>query len=185
MIYLFNHVNDFSEELMRRSMRILPKNRLEKALRYRYVIDQKLSIIAYLLLIKGLRDEYGIIEMPEFDYIYNEKPILSEYPNIHFNLSHCKEGVVCIISETPVGIDIQEDTQFDYAVADRVCNEEELRRILTSKWKEREFSKLWSAKESVAKLSGIGIAQNLKNLDISKVRTYEYNSFVISVAIQH
>lgn len=62
--------------------------------------------IAYLLLRYGLRKEYGINENVVLSEGSCGKPYLSNYPFVHFNLSHCDKGVACMISDSAVGIDI-------------------------------------------------------------------------------
>ena len=75
---------------------------------YRFLIDQVLCAKAYILLKNGLRETYGITENPAFEYVKHEKPVLRDYPDIHFNLSHCKHGVLCVIDDKPIGCDIEE-----------------------------------------------------------------------------
>lgn len=183
MIYMFNQINDFTEDLMEKAIQYLPLARQKKIKRYRNVVDQKLGIIAYLLLLKGLREEYGIIKLPELDYLKYGKPVLRDYPHIYFNISHCSEGVVCALYDRPVGIDIQDEVEFDIDVAKQVCSEMELELILASENQGKEFCKIWTAKESIVKLSGRGITQDLKSLDISRVKTICYEKFIISVAV--
>lgn len=182
MIYFFDDLEGLPLELQLRALKIMPKDRREKALSYHHEIDCKLCVVGYLLLIFGIYKEYGILIQPEFEYLNKGKPILKDYPHIHFNISHCRKGVVCILNDMPVGIDIQEELCFDYDFASTVCNSTEMERVLDSCDNNMEFSKLWTAKESVVKLSGEGITQNLKILDISEVECYRYKSVIISVA---
>lgn len=164
MIYLFDQLNSFSDELFWRSLKVVPPQRAQKALSFKYMIDRKLSVIAYLLLIYGIQKEYGILEELVFEFGENEKPYLKNHPNIFFNISHCKSGVVCAISNEEIGIDIEQVTNFDEEVAKYICNETEYNHLIQSPKQSLDFCKLWTAKESAVKLTGKGICTDLKSL---------------------
>ena len=132
MIYLFDKIDSFSDELFWRSVKVIPAERAQKALTFRYMIDRKLSVIAYLLLAYGIKKEYGIFEKLIFEYRENEKPYLKNYPNIFFNISHCKYGVVCAISNTEVGIDMEAVGYYDEGVAKYICNDREYNSLANS-----------------------------------------------------
>ena len=164
MIYLFDNIASFSDELFWRSLKVLPEKRVEKAMKFRKMIDRKLSVIAYLLLVYGLKKEYGIFEELIFGFRENEKPYLRNYPEIFFNISHCKYGVVCAISQKEVGIDIEGIESYDDEVAKYISNEEEYNNLIHSKNPGVEFCKLWTVKESVLKFTGQGICTDLKSV---------------------
>ena len=164
MIYLFDRIASFSDELFWRSLKVIPKERVEKAMKFRNMLDRKLSVIAYLLLVYGLKKEYGIFEELTFGFRENEKPYLRNYPEIFFNISHCKYGVVCAISPKEVGIDIEGIESYDDEVAKYISNEEEYNKLIHSKNPRVEFCKLWTVKESVLKFTGEGICTDLKSV---------------------
>jgi len=164
VIYLFDNIASFSDELFWRSLKVLPEKRVEKAMKFRKMIDRKLSVIAYLLLVYGLKKEYGIFEELIFGFRENEKPYLTNYPDIFFNISHCKYGVVCAISRQEVGIDIEGIESYDDEVAKYICNDEEYNNLIHSKNPAVEFCKLWTVKESVLKFTGEGICTDLKSV---------------------
>ncbi len=87
------------------------------------------------------------------------KPYLRDFPNIHFNISHCSGFVVCAVCDKPVGVDVQQITPFLLPVAKRICNEKELLQISESKNADSDFTKLWTMKEAALKLKGTGIAK--------------------------
>ena len=99
MIYLNDDIAGFDLE---RALPLLSDQRREQALKFRYELGRKTSAMAYLLLCEGLRQEYGIMERPLFEYGEHGKPSIVGHPEIHFNLSHCREAVVCAVSDRPV-----------------------------------------------------------------------------------
>lgn len=141
----------------------IPEWRLRKALSYRFDIDRYLCAGSFLLLEKMLRENFGLCHCPEFSYGEHGKPFLKEYPGIHFNISHCRKGIACAVSDRPVGIDIEE-MQYDALLAQTVLNPEERSLVEMSDEPEVKFTEFWTRKESFLKLSGEGIRDDLKNI---------------------
>lgn len=145
------------------ALRKLPAWRLEKALAYRRPQDRFLCAEAYLLLKEALAQTFGYEGEISFEYGPYGKPSLKERPDIRFNLSHCRSCVACIVSSEEVGIDV-EDIQYDEVLARKVFNAEERRTIAAAQFPDVEFTKLWTMKESLLKLKGTGLRDDLKEL---------------------
>ena len=161
MLYINDHIDNF--DLEKGLAQVSPERR-EYALRYRKRHDQCLCVAAYMLLREGLAKEYGITDMPVFTNGHHGKPQLLGHPDIHFNISHCDEAAACIISDHPVGIDVESIKPFDHDLAAETMNEKEIRDILSSPNPSISFTRLWTMKESLLKLTGEGITNNLHNL---------------------
>ena len=104
MVYIDEHIMDFD---LGAALQLVSKQRREQALRFKFERGQRTCILAYLLLKKALHEEFGITANPVFEYGEHGKPIFVGHPEIHFNLSHCREAVVCAVSDRPVGIDVE------------------------------------------------------------------------------
>lgn len=161
MIYLNDDIAGFDLE---RALPLLSDQRREQALKFRYELGRKTSAMAYLLLCEGLRQEYGIMERPLFEYGEHGKPSIVGHPEIHFNLSHCREAVVCALSDRPVGIDVEAVSHYKESVARYTMNERELREILEAERPDVAFTRLWTMKEAFLKLSGEGLRDDLKSV---------------------
>ena len=113
-----------------------------------------------------MRNDFGISGELTFDYLEHQKPVLRECPNIHFNLSHCKNGVLCVIDDkNPVGCDIEVvDRKVGEALMLRCCSEAELQQIKRATDPVAEFIKLWTIKEAVLKFTGRGLVDDLQGL---------------------
>ncbi|WP_296557841.1 4'-phosphopantetheinyl transferase superfamily protein [uncultured Acetobacterium sp.] len=164
-VYLFDQIETFTDDLYDQSLALLPAERQQKAAAYRQKIDRKLSVLAYVLLNYGLKREYGITEKIEFSYCAKGKPLLTHYPQLHFNLSHCQNGVICAIHRSAVGVDIERVEVYDADLARHVCHERELKLISESDNKALAFAKIWTKKESLLKKTGEGLVDNLKKMD--------------------
>ena len=157
MIYLYDTLENYSDEQYLKHLNALPAWRREKALHYKKLDDRKRSVLAFELLHHSLREEYSINEVPEF--VYNEfgKPSFSNLP-IRFSLSHCKDAVACAVSDHNIGIDVETIVPYNPDVARRVCTAAELEMLEQSANKDVDFIKLWTVKEAISKYEGMGLS---------------------------
>jgi len=160
-------------------------SRREKALKYKHEQGQRECVLAYLLLKRALKEVYGIDENPEIIELEGGKPVLKHHPEIHFNLSHCKEAVACVVSNEPVGVDVERVRNYDKKLARYVLNDEEFEEVEKSDDKAKEFIKYWTKKEAVLKLTGEGIRSDLKTIldrENATFKVTEGERFVCTVA---
>ncbi len=155
MLYLNDDIEHFD---LVRALPLLSSQRLQQCMQYKHEQGRRENAAAYLLLCEGLRQEYGISEPPLFTFGDNGKPLLQDYPHIHFNLSHCCKAVVCVVDSRPVGVDIEVIGRYKESLARYTMNDCELASILASPEPAVAFARLWTMKEAVLKLSGTGIA---------------------------
>ncbi len=123
--------------------------------------------LARRLLQYGLYQEYGItgalhIERTEFG-----KPYLPETPEIYFNYSHSKQGILCGIHREEIGVDIEKIIPYKENLAKKICHPNEWKRMQETQEKDRFLTKLWMAKESYLKYKGTGIRSDLREIDLS------------------
>ena len=161
MLYVNDHLQDFDLAL---ALQQLSGQRREQALKYRYEMGQRTCAAAYLLLCRGLREEYGITELPIFEYSEHGKPSILGHPEIHFNLSHCREAAVCIINDRPVGVDVESVRPLKDSLAEYTMNDAELDEIRQAANPSLQFTRFWTMKEALLKLTGEGINNHLKNV---------------------
>ena len=167
MIYYIDLTGEFDDTKLAALLPYVSAQRRARAEKYLRRSDRVQSILAFLLLRIGLYREYGINQMPIIAYLPNGKPFLAERPDIHFNLSHCKTGVACAVSDGEVGVDIQHYVPFKASVAERIMTAEELLEAETGD-ADAVFTRMWSLTESEGKFTGDGLS-----LDLTKRRTPE------------
>ena len=158
MVYLNDDIAHFDWQA---ALPLLSEQRREQCLKFRHEQGRKTCAAAYLLLCEALRKEYGITELPVFEYGEHGKPVIVGHPDIHFNLSHCREAAICVVSNQPVGVDIETIRPFKEALARYVMNDDELQQINGSAL---EFTKLWTRKEAAVKRSGHGINNEMRHV---------------------
>ena len=116
-----------------------------------------LSTMAFILLQRALREEFGIAEVPEFAFGERGKPYLPDFPDIHFNLSHCPQAVACAVARHPVGVDVERIRPYNDRLARYIASDAEYRAITSHPSPAEAFAALWTRKEACCKLSGQGI----------------------------
>lgn len=146
---------------------LVSQNRKEKIDFYKFDRDKKLSCGVYLLLMK-LLDEEGITK-PIIKTEKYGKAYISNFEDIHFNVSHSNNMISCAISDRPVGTDIEyNDPQIDLNIAKQYFFNSEYENIMKSPNPPDEFFNYWVLKESYMKYTGLGFNLSLNSFEILK-----------------
>lgn len=144
---------------------LVSQNRKEKIDFYKFDRDKKLSCGVYLLLMK-LLDEEGITK-PIIKTEKYGKAYISNFEDIHFNVSHSNNMISCAISDRPVGTDIEyNDPQIDLNIAKQYFFNSEYENIMKSPNPPDEFFSYWVLKESYMKYTGLGFNLELNSFEI-------------------
>lgn len=178
MVYLNDDIDHFDWQA---ALPLLSEQRREQCLKFRHELGRKTCAAAYLLLCEALRKEYGIHELPVFEYGEHGKPVLAGLPHIHFNLSHCREAAICVVSDKSVGVDIESIHRYSESLARYVMNDNEMEEILHAENPALTFTKLWTQKEAVVKLTGHGISNDMKS--VLQDRVLEGSTFEIQTVV--
>lgn len=163
MYYRYLNINELNIDEI---SNFVSERRLLKAEKYKNENDRKRSIAVEYLLNEMIKEHFGKFGTYTFplQIIYDEKgkPHLSE-DAVNFSLSHSGDYVACIISDRLCGIDIEKHKERDYKIiAKRVCTQNESVHIRDKK----AFYDVWTMKESVLKAVGIGIALDMRKVEI-------------------
>ena len=147
-------------------------------LKYRNAIDRKLSLGAWRLTEEVL-GKYGF-SSDNVIMDANGKPLCE---GIYFNISHSGEYVLCAVSETPVGCDIERAENAPFEIADSVFLPSERKYIAeaqNSVDKSRRFFRLWTMKESYIKMTGEGLGVSPARIEINpEKRTVTRDSIAV------
>lgn len=166
MIYRILNINDVDYEEIKKKV---SHRRIERSEKYKYDIDKKRSVaVEYLLNEMLVENGYEIQTPVDITYDEHGKPhLLGEdgADTIYFSLSHSGDYVACMISDRPCGIDIEKHKDREYEkIARRICTDLELYGIETS----QKFFDLWTAKESILKAYGLGLALDMRSFEIKR-----------------
>ncbi len=147
--------------LFERLLGTVPAYRREKALRFKFPKGQKQSLGVGLLLRRACED-FGIPGADENVLCgENGKPAFRDVPEVHFNLSHSKERVMCVVSEFETGCDVEHVREGRSKLAERFFMENETRWIRSFaelRAQDDAFYRLWTLKECYMKVTGRGLS---------------------------
>lgn len=162
MVSIFDDMSQVTEAEVRRMLPLVDAQRREEALRYKHVFGQFACLKSWLML-KELLKPLGINDL-KMDFNEHGKPFLTHYSNIHFNLSHCKNGIAVVVDFSPVGIDIESFRKDNISLVRKTMNPAEAEWIYTSPDPVETFTQFWTKKEAVVKLRGTGIIDDLHHV---------------------
>ncbi len=144
------------------------------------------SIGAELLLIHAVKDLFPALKLPlEIGIDEHRKPFFTKLP-FCFSISHSGEFVVCAISDKAVGIDIEAGLEYKPQLARRFFSAAEQEKIEKAVSRDKEFARIWTAKESILKFSGTGLTKTIsevKTESCSKYRIYHLQTDEACVAL--
>ncbi len=154
MKYCIWRVSQTDDELLRAAFQQANAQRRARILALKTAQAQRQCLCADALARKMLAEECRIApECLQFDRDENGKPFLRNF-DIHFNLSHSGDYVLCAIHKQLIGADIEALREVKPSLSARICTKEE------AAWCGEDSAKLlqvWTAKEAYLKYLGIGL----------------------------
>jgi len=147
----------------------LPDGSTKKAARFRFSAGVQRQIFGELMVRSILCSKYGYQNHQiHFEYSKNGKPLLNGSKNIHFNISHSGDWVVCAFSGEQVGVDVEKVRNINFNIARRFYSEEEVATLFSLPENEQTdfFFDLWTLKESYLKALGTGLTKSLSSFTV-------------------
>ncbi len=149
--------------------------------RFRRLADKKRSVAGEMLARRAIAEWCGVsAESICFGRKGHGKPFAIDL-SVDFNISHSGNTVVCAVSDTSVGIDVEEIRPIDLSIAEHICTEEDLEYLFGRNLADNDIAKvndqnllihllkIWTAKEAYFKCLGTGIT-DLKNISYTFIR---------------
>ena len=119
---------------------------------------------AYSLLYSCIQSG-GRAEMPSLSRTESGKPYFTDFPELHFNLSHCNGMAVCLLSRYECGVDVEQCRKMRPKIVQKVFTPDEQQILQTSDNPDFLFTRIWTLKESYVKAIGKGIAYPMNTLN--------------------
>ena len=180
---------DFPEDL-NSFYHFLSDQELERSKRFRKHSDKRTYVIVHALINKKLAELLNKdIKSIKINYFNNQKPNVDGI-NIDFNLSHSTDYFAFAISTHEnifVGIDIEEirENLEIKPIINNYFHKNEIRYLsnnhLNQVLKHQKFYEIWTRKEALLKMLGIGLHDNLSALNMlpgeRELTMQEKNSF--------
>ncbi|WP_347217415.1 4'-phosphopantetheinyl transferase superfamily protein [Chryseobacterium sp.] len=166
MVILYTFINESKhQDLLDRYLSSFPEDFQQGILKYRRWQDAQLSLLGRVLLQLGLKSYYHVDDA-QILRSDDHKPYLKDQ-DLHFNISHSKELVACVIAEFPIGIDVEFiDHTLHYQDFQFQMTKSEFDKIEGSEDQIGDFFSYWTRKESVMKAHGGGMMIPLDSFEI-------------------
>ncbi len=192
--FKFN-INNLSYNEYQKWYDLLHPQKKSQVDKFHFADDKKRSVCGDMLAKNTIAQLTNIpAEEITLDVKENGKP----YPiniDLHFNVSHCEDYVVCVVDSKPVGIDIEKIRPINLKIAKKFFSEEEQEYIFGHIATEEDFEKdtendilekffrVWTSKEAYLKYTGDGICADLKNAKINtqNIITEIIDGYVITI----
>ena len=141
--------------------------RRQKALNKAQIKDKASALVSGLLLNYALKDFCG---KSDFEILTAEhgKPYIKN-GNVHFNISHSANYVICAVSYFNIGCDIEKIRPVNLNIANRFFTQEEYKNIINSANVQDSFFEHWVLKESYIKFLGTGLKTPLDSFNINSL----------------
>lgn len=174
-------IREISQAEYENGLSIMSEKNKTRVENFKISHDKKRTIAGEMLARKAIA-EWSSVNEADIVFLKGEhgKPYVKDL-DVHFNISHSENLVVCAVADKPVGIDIERIRPINLSVAKRICTEKELEYLFGFLPSKTDFKKtddrqtllrffeLWTAKEAFAKCQGKG----LKNISLPMQKNTE------------
>lgn len=176
---LFDDMSQCTDAEVERMLPLVSAQRREVALRYKFTFGRFTCLKSYVMLQQLVQEMLAETEerwlplqqrLKEWNgnFVYNEhdKPFMQNalgdcIEGIDFNISHCKNAIAVVLSNRPVGVDVESFRHAEDALLRRTMNPEEQEEVRVAADPTEAFTRLWTRKEAVLKLRGTGLVDDL------------------------
>ncbi|HKR05260.1 MAG TPA: 4'-phosphopantetheinyl transferase superfamily protein [Bacteroidia bacterium] len=189
-LWLINVATD--AQIVQQLKDTLNEDELKRTERFAFEKDRNQFITAHgtlrTVLAKYLETTPSAIQ---FKKSKNKKPqLLFPLTSLKFNISHSENKILIAVSDAETGVDIEmikPGFEFKEFIKTYFSSGEQ-NKILNSPNPNETFYKYWTRKESVLKASGLGIIDNLKEIEVCNDENnssfFKENLYVASFKIE-
>ncbi len=165
------------------------KEKKEQINRYYFNVDKKLSLYADLIVRVIACKTFGLTNK-DIDFFKSEygKPNLNNYLNFHYNVSHTRNAIAVVVSDSQVGVDIEKIREAEFKIVNRFFTQPEIEFIdNTVAESKKRFYIVWTKKEAYIKYIGKGLYIPLNSFNVfdetisKKMQTIVKDNYVISI----
>ena len=154
---------DVTEDDLSALFDALPPGRRAYAARYKKTVDRATAAVGFLLVSRLIREVDPALSGVDWEIGEHGKPYLPGNPR-HFSLSHSDGLCAAVVSNGPIGLDVERIRPLRAALLPRFCTPEEIGRCEN----DPDLAvKIWTRREAKAKENGRGIGQKLVSLSDS------------------
>ena len=178
-LLLFDDMSQCTDIEVERLLPLVSAQRREVAQRFKFTFGRFTCLKSYIMLQQLVEETLAETDerwlplqqrLKEWNgnFVYNEhdKPFMQNalgerIEGVCFNISHCKNAIAVVLSDHPVGVDVESFRHAEEPLLKRTMNPEEQVEIRSAADSAEAFTRLWTRKEAVLKLRGTGLVDNL------------------------
>ena len=175
-VEIFDDMSQCTEAEVQRMSSLIPAWRCEQAMRFKHTFGQYACMKSFLMLSELLKSTKNI-SSENIRFAYNEhgKPFIKSIPSISifFNISHCRDAIGVVVSDTPVGLDVESIREASDSLIEKTMNTEEQNQIREAINPSEQFIVFWTRKEALLKKIGTGITDDIRDIlnDAENIKT--------------
>ncbi|MBT3546573.1 MAG: 4'-phosphopantetheinyl transferase superfamily protein [Flavobacterium sp.] len=141
----------------------LPQKEQERLASIKNECKKVKSAFGRTLLLHGLKN-YGITNLDDLKVMFNGKPYLNNSRNLHFNISHSGNLILCAISDNAsIGVDVEKIKPKILDHFKSYFTVQEWQNITINDNSIKRFYDLWTRKEALIKADGRGLSIELSS----------------------
>ena len=167
MVYsLFTDMDRCTPEEVQRLLVLVPEEQQALALKFKHTFGQFATLKSFLMLKELLVDSSLVPPADPLHFVFNThgKPHLADYPEVHFNISHCPKAIAVGVDNAPIGVDVERFVTPSESLLNYCMNDDEVRQVRESDHPEATFAAFWTQKEALFKQRGTGITHELREV---------------------
>lgn len=179
---LFDDMSQCTDAEAERLLPLVSAQRREVALRFKFTFGRFTCLKSYVMLQQLVQEIFAETEerwlplqrrLKEWNgnFVYNEhdKPFMQNalgerIEGVDFSISHCKNAIAVVLSDRPVGVDVESFRHAEEALLRRTMNPEEQGEVRAAADPAEAFTRLWTRKEALLKLRGTGLVDDLHSV---------------------
>lgn len=179
---LFDDMSQCTDAEVERLLPLVSAQRREVALRFKFTFGRFTCLKSYVMLQQLVQEVLAETDgrlqplqhwLKEWNgnFVYNEhdKPFMQNalgerIEGVCFNISHCKNAIAVVLSDRPVGVDVESFRHAEEALLRRTMNPEEQGEVRAAADPAEAFTRLWTRKEALLKLRGTGLVDDLHSV---------------------
>ena len=181
-LMIFDDMSQCTDSEVERLLPLVSAQRREVALRFKFTFGRFTCLKSYVMLQQLVQEVFAEtderwlplqLRLKEWNgnFVYNEheKPFMQNalgerIEGVDFSISHCKNAIAVVLSDRPVGIDVESFRHAEGALLRRTMNPEEQAEVLAAADPAEAFTRFWTKKEAVLKYFGTGLVDNLQEV---------------------
>ena len=147
---------------------LMPEKRIDKTDRFRFDADKRRSVLGWALICTALFEYAGLdakyiaqnVYASDKGKMYINMEASDCNKEVYFNLAHAENMVICAVSDSEVGCDVEKKNCDGLVIAKRffALNEYKYLKQLEEDTTDREFLRIWTLKEAFVKMLGDGLS---------------------------